>query len=136
MGKEKRERVLTSTIETYSRRINLLQGDITTLQERQYKIEADLAAKRAELSRIQQDLRKERARLTRLRARLAESRAALSARLVHLFKADEPDMVTVVLESNGFEDLLQRSVDVVPKDGLNPVIRKAVLDSARVIYAK
>ena len=35
-----------------------------------------------------------------------------------------------------FEDLLQRSVDVVPKDGLNPVIRKAVLDSARVIYAK
>lgn len=33
-----------------------------------------------------------------------------------------------------FEELLQRSVDVVPKDGLNPVIRKAVLDSARVIY--
>jgi murein DD-endopeptidase MepM/ murein hydrolase activator NlpD len=108
-AKKKRERVLTSTIETYSRRINLLQGDITTLQARQTRIEADLAAKRAELDRIQDDLRKERARLTRLRARLAESRAALSARLVHLFKADEPDMVTVVLEANGFEDLLQRT---------------------------
>ena len=108
-AKKKRERALTSTIERYSDRIGVLQGDITTLQARQVKIEADLNAKRAELSRIQVDLRKERARLTRLRARLAESRAALSARLVHLFKADEPDLVTVVLESNGFEDLLQRT---------------------------
>ena len=104
-AKKRKERVLTSTIETYSRRINLLQGDISTLQARQQKIEADLAAKRAELDRIQDDLRKERARLTRLRARLAESRAALSARLVHLYKADEPD----VLESEGFEELLQRT---------------------------
>jgi peptidoglycan DL-endopeptidase CwlO len=108
-AKKQRERALTSTIERYSDRIDVLQGDITTLQARQVKIEADLNAKRAELSRIQVDLRKERARLTRLRARLAESRAALSARLVHLFKADEPDLVTVVLESNGFEDLLQRT---------------------------
>ena len=108
-AKKRKERVLTSTIETYSRRINLLQGDISTLQARQQQIEADLAAKRAELDRIQDDLRKERARLTRLRARLAESRAALSARLVHLYKADEPDVVTVVLESEGFEDLLQRT---------------------------
>src|SRR6201999_3168797 len=108
-AKKRRERSLTSTIESYSRRIGVLQGDITTLQERQIEIETDLANKRAELDRIQDDLRSERARITRLRARLAESRAALSARLVHLFKADEPDMVTVVLESNGFEDLLQRT---------------------------
>lgn len=108
-AKKQRERSLTSTIETYSRRINVLEGDISTLQTRQVKIETDLAAKRAELSRIQSDLRKERARLTRLRARLAESRAALGARLLHLFKADDPDLVTVVLESNGFEDLLQRT---------------------------
>ncbi|MBE2315666.1 peptidoglycan DD-metalloendopeptidase family protein [Solirubrobacter sp. CPCC 204708] len=108
-AKKRRERTLTSTIERYSQRIDVLQGDITTLQERQVRIEADLAAKRAELDRIQDDLRKERARITRLRARLAESRAALSQRLLYLYKADEPDVVTVVLESNGFEDLLQRT---------------------------
>jgi murein DD-endopeptidase MepM/ murein hydrolase activator NlpD len=108
-AKKQRERVLTSTIESYSRRINLLQGDISTLQNRQTRIEADLAAKRAELDRIQDDLRSERARLTRLRARLTEARAALGQRLVYLYKADEPDVVTVVLESNGFEDLLQRT---------------------------
>ena len=36
-AKKRKERVLTSTIETYSRRINLLQGDISTLQARQVR---------------------------------------------------------------------------------------------------
>src|SRR5919112_1463153 len=44
-----------------------------------------------------------------LRERLAESRAALSERLVRLYKADKPDMVTVILESDGFADLLERA---------------------------
>ena len=108
-SKKKRERVLTGTIEGYSRQIRVLERDITTLRTRQAAIEADLSSKRAELTTIQRELRSERARITRLRARLVEARAALSERLVYLFKADEPDVVTVVLESEGFADLLQRT---------------------------
>ncbi|MDP9386296.1 MAG: peptidoglycan DD-metalloendopeptidase family protein [Actinomycetota bacterium] len=104
-----RERVLSSTIAGYSRRIGRLQGDISVLQARQAKIQGDLDAKRAELARIQARLRAERARLVRLRVRLAEARAALSERLVALFKADKPDVVTVVLEAEGFADLLSRT---------------------------
>jgi peptidoglycan DL-endopeptidase CwlO len=107
--KKGRERVLTSTISAYTKRINLLEGDITVLQARQTRIETDLANKRAELARVQDELRRERIRLARLRARLAEARAALSERLVELYKADEPDVVTVILESNGFADLLERA---------------------------
>jgi murein DD-endopeptidase MepM/ murein hydrolase activator NlpD len=107
--KKDKERVLTTTIEGYTDRIDSLQGDITTLQARQIRIEADLTSKREELARIQEDLRKERIRLVRLRARLAESRAALSDRLVQLYKADQPDVVTVILEADGFADLLQRT---------------------------
>jgi predicted nucleotidyltransferase len=33
-----------------------------------------------------------------------------------------------------FSDLLQRPVDVVPKNGLKPTIRQEILDSAQVIY--
>jgi predicted nucleotidyltransferase len=33
------------------------------------------------------------------------------------------------------EGLLGREVDLVPKGGLKPLIRQAVLDSARVLYA-
>ncbi len=32
-------------------------------------------------------------------------------------------------------DLFQRPVDLVPRDGLKPMIREAVLSSAEVIYA-
>jgi murein DD-endopeptidase MepM/ murein hydrolase activator NlpD len=107
--KKGRERVLTTTISSYTKRINALQSDITTLQTRQVRIEADLESKRAELARLQDLLREERIRLVKLRARLAESRAALSDRLVALYKADKPDVVTVILESDGFADLLERT---------------------------
>ena len=107
--KKGRERVLTTTIAGYSRRINVLQADITVLQTRQVRLQADLDAKRAELARIQERLRQERIRLARLRARLAEARIALSNRLVEIYKADKPDVVTVILESNGFADLLERT---------------------------
>jgi murein DD-endopeptidase MepM/ murein hydrolase activator NlpD len=107
--RKSRERVLSTTITAYSRQIGRLQGDIGVLQRRQASIQADLDTKRAELARIQARLREERARLTRLRARLAQARAALRARLVALFKADKPDVVTVVLEADGFADLLTRT---------------------------
>jgi murein DD-endopeptidase MepM/ murein hydrolase activator NlpD len=107
--KKKRERVLTTTIEGYSRRIRVLEADISQLRARQATIEGELGRRRAELATIQADLRTERARIVRLRSRLAESRIALAERLVHLYKADEPDLVTVVLESDGFADLLQRT---------------------------
>jgi murein DD-endopeptidase MepM/ murein hydrolase activator NlpD len=107
--KKDRERVLTTTIEGYTKRIDVLEGDITTLQARQLRIEADLSRKRAELARLQDELRRERIRLVRLRARLAEARAALADRLVALYKADKPDVVTVILESDGFADMLERA---------------------------
>jgi murein DD-endopeptidase MepM/ murein hydrolase activator NlpD len=107
--KKHREQLLTTTIEGYTNRIDDLQGDITDLQQRQVQIEADLTRKRDELQRLQDELREERIRLVRLRARLAESRAALSERLVALYKADKPDVVTVILESDGFADMLERT---------------------------
>ena len=107
--KKDRERVLTTTIRGYTERIDVLEGDIEVLQARQIRIETDLANKRAELARVQDELRRERIRLARLRERLAEARAALSDRLVELYKADDPDVVTVILESDGFADLLERA---------------------------
>ncbi len=108
-AKKRRERVLASEVARYSRKIGNLQGDITRLQAKQVSIQADLDRKRDELARIQERLRQERARLIRLKARQAEGQAALATRLVELYKADRPDVVTVVLESDGFEDLLTRT---------------------------
>ncbi len=110
LGRKKgTERVLSGDIAAYTRRINRLQGRISNLQARQVRVQADLDAKQAELERIQSALRKERARLARLRARLIVTRRALAARLVEIYQADKPDLVTVVLNSKGFADLLERS---------------------------
>jgi murein DD-endopeptidase MepM/ murein hydrolase activator NlpD len=101
-------RVLSGDIASYSRRINRLQSRISSLHRRELVLQEDLDAKRAELARIQEELRQQRARLARLRTRLAVARRALAARLVELYKADTPDIVTVVLSSRGFADLLER----------------------------
>ncbi len=104
-----RESVLTSDITAFNQKIGVLQADITQLQTKQVSLEADLEAKRAELARIQEELRRTRLRLARLRHRLAEARVELANRLVQLYKEDSPDVVTVVLEADGFADLLERT---------------------------
>jgi murein DD-endopeptidase MepM/ murein hydrolase activator NlpD len=102
------ERVLTSQISAYTHRIGRLQAKIGLLQQRQATAQADLNAKQAELGRIQSDLRYQRERLIRLRARLVQARTALAKRLVQLYQADAPDLITVILSSKGFADLLER----------------------------
>ena len=102
------ERVLSQQIGGYTRRINKLQGNIARLATRQQTIEVDLDRKRNELERLRGDLRAERARLVRLRNRLAVTRTTLRKRLVEIYKAGKPDFITVVLNSDGFADLLER----------------------------
>jgi len=102
------ERVLTTKISAYNARIGTLQARIGRLERRQAQVQADLDSKRAELNRLQDQLRSERRRLVRLRKRLGVARRALAQRLVELYQADTPDLVTVILNANGFADLLER----------------------------
>lgn len=109
IGKRKgTEKVLASDIAQYTRKIRKLQGSITTLQSREQKIQTDLDARRSELAQTQKDLRDERARLARLKKKLADGRRILAKRLQEIYEADVPDLVTVVLNSKGFADLLER----------------------------
>ena len=102
------ERLLTTQISAYNRRIGALQGRISSLTGRETRVQTDLDRKRAELSKLQADLRFQRARLVRLRARLLVARRMLSRRLVEIYESDRPDIVTVILNSKGFADLLER----------------------------
>ncbi|MEA2252599.1 MAG: hypothetical protein QOI62_3891 [Solirubrobacteraceae bacterium] len=102
------EHLLTTQISGYTQRITRLQGRIGGLQRRQATAQSDLDAKQAELFGIQDDLRAERRRLVRLRARFVQARTGLAERLVQLYQADKPDVVTVILSSKGFADLLEQ----------------------------
>ena len=108
-AKKYRESVHSDAIAGYNARVNRLQGEIRGLARRQSSIQARLDSKRAELARLRERLERARERLARLRLELARSERALAARLVELYKADEPDALTVVLEADGFADLLERT---------------------------
>jgi murein DD-endopeptidase MepM/ murein hydrolase activator NlpD len=124
-----RERVLTTDISAATHKINSLQGDITQLQTKQVRLQSDLDAKRAELAQIQADLRRERLKLARLRDRLARARVLLAQRLVQSYKNDEPDLITVVLEANGFRELLERAEFMRQVSHQDTVLIKRVTDA-------
>lgn len=107
-SRKRRERVLTADVQRYSRRIGGLQSRIDVLQGRQDAVQADLDRSQAALTATQADLRSERARLVRLQARLKDARETLAERLVELYQADKPDLVSVVVSANGFADLVER----------------------------
>lgn len=97
-----REGVLTSDITRLSRRISSLELEVADLRNREAVLAAELAARQAQLERA-------KARLAELRKRLARAIAVLEGRLVAIYKSGELDLLTVVLSSDGFDDLLTRS---------------------------
>src|SRR4051794_25055839 len=108
-AKKAKEGVLTSTITTFNNKIQGLQGEIRGLQDRQNRIQESLNQKQAELFATQDRLEKAKDRLARLKVYLAQAQKVLAKRLVQIYKDGEPDVLTVVLDSNGFADLLERT---------------------------
>ena len=108
-SKKYKEHVLSETIASYNVKIDSLQGDINVLQRKQNRIQTDLDQKRAELLEVRGKLDDARDRLARLRKELGVAEDALANRLVELYKADEPDALTVILSADGFGDLLEQT---------------------------
>lgn len=99
---EQREGVLTNDISRLSGQISSLQVKVADLRNREAVAQAELTAKQAELATAQ-------ARLAELRARLARALKILEGRLVAIYKSGEPDLLTVVMSAEGFDELLTGS---------------------------
>ena len=106
---KQKEGVLTTTIQGFSDRISGLQGQIHATQQQLDRAQSSLDQQKAELLQVRDRLEVARDRLARLRSELATARRLLAARLVEIYKSDTPDALTVVLESDGFSDLLERA---------------------------
>jgi murein DD-endopeptidase MepM/ murein hydrolase activator NlpD len=106
---EQKEGVLTTSIQSFSNRIDSLQGEIQATQDRLDRAQSSLDRQKNELLEVRDRLEVARDRLARLRSELATARRLLAARLVEIYKSDTPDALTVVLEADGFEDLLERT---------------------------
>ena len=88
--------------------IGSLSGQISLVQSREAAVQTQLAQDQAALASSQAALAREEQLLAILRARLDRAQTRLARQLVSSYESDNPDLVTVVLESNGFNDLLSK----------------------------
>ena len=104
-----REGVLSTTIQRFDSRIDAVQSEIAATQRQLNRVQGSLDRQKAKLLEVRNRLEAARDRLERLRSQLATAREVLAKRLVEIYKADAPDALTVILESDGFGDLLERA---------------------------
>jgi septal ring factor EnvC (AmiA/AmiB activator) len=103
-----RERALSGAVSRLDALLARTQREIAIVQGRLTEVQADLAIAEARLARTQARLRSERARLARLKVRLADGQALLAEQLVAAYKADEPDVVSLVVRAHDFADLIEQ----------------------------
>ncbi len=105
---QNRVSALSGTVGDENRRLQQLDASIAGIQSKIARIQSDLNAKRAELLQLRSELNAARARLASLVSYEARAKSALSQQLVAGYENDQPDIVSVVLDANGFTDLLER----------------------------
>ncbi len=104
-----RKGVLTTTISRYGERIKRLTREVATLRGQEAEVRARLAAKQAELDHAVGELRTARRHLAVVRARLKRALTALRERLVAIYETGTPDVLSVIVGANGYDDLVDRT---------------------------
>jgi len=104
-----RKGVVTTEISHYSGRIERLEGEVAALRNREAEVQDRLEAKEAQLERAEDELEREKEHLLVLRAHLKRALVGLRERLVSIYKSGSPDVLTVLLQSDGWSDLVTRS---------------------------
>ncbi|MGB1582973.1 MAG: coiled-coil domain-containing protein [Solirubrobacterales bacterium] len=100
---------INARIEAISERAHQLQQRINRLQGQQNETQADLERKAARQRQLQLELDTAKARMGRFKKRLTYARKVLSERIVAVYKAGEPDVLSVVLEAEGFGEMVERA---------------------------
>jgi septal ring factor EnvC (AmiA/AmiB activator) len=103
-----RERALAGAAARLGQLAERTGREVAIVQGRLAEVEADLASAEARLAATRERLSTGRRRLVRLRRRHADGRNLLAAQLVHDYKADPPDIVSLVLGADSFADLIER----------------------------
>jgi murein DD-endopeptidase MepM/ murein hydrolase activator NlpD len=98
---EDKRGLLTTEISAFSDKIDKLTGQVASLRNREAKVQE-------QLNEAERRLETEQENLDILRERLARSVRILRQRLVAIYKNEQPDALTVVLESDGFDAVLEQ----------------------------
>jgi septal ring factor EnvC (AmiA/AmiB activator) len=106
-SQRQRERSLSSAAERLGRLERSAARAVAVLERRLAAVQSDLAAAQIRLARTQDRLEAARRRARRLERRVGEVQDTLARLLVARYMGDPPDLVTVVLQADGFNRLLE-----------------------------
>jgi len=119
---------LRSEIAAAAARIRTTTNGLQQARAQLSSLQAELATRETQLRAVQNQLIAARDRLADLENRLRVAAGALAANLRTSYEDGQPDLMTVVLESRGFSDLLDR-VDFLQRIGRQDA---AVIGATRV----
>jgi peptidoglycan hydrolase CwlO-like protein len=132
-GAQEREGELHAGIGADRRQIAGFQGRIEDLRARLNALQTTLAIERRLLASLKGQLHSARIRLVALRAQLARYRQVLVAQVVAAYAQPPPDIATVILEANGFADLLERLDSLHAISHANALATKGVADAKQAV---
>jgi murein DD-endopeptidase MepM/ murein hydrolase activator NlpD len=99
---------LAGAVGAASKRLRNLNASIAALQARITRIQSELNARRTELLNLRDEVNTAQTRLGALEVQETRAARVLTSQLVNGYETDHPDLISVVLEANGFSDLLER----------------------------
>lgn len=104
-----RSGVLTTTISHFGERIDRLTSEVASLRNQEAAVEVRLDAKEAELDRAEAQLSVAKKHLAAMRAHLKRALVALRERLVAIYETGTPDVLSVIVGADGYDDLIDRT---------------------------
>ncbi len=104
-----RQSELTGQIEQQNAEIDALIGQEADLRAQEADVEAQLAAKQAELDAATAALHEAQDHLQVVRARLGRAKGALRNLLVQMYKSNPPDVVTVLLAAETWNEAMSQA---------------------------
>jgi murein DD-endopeptidase MepM/ murein hydrolase activator NlpD len=117
-----RKGVLTTTISRYRDSIERLTREVADLRTQEAAVRVRLRAKQEELDSAVEQLDGAKRHLAEVRARLKRALVTLRDRLVAIYETGSPDVLAVIVEAGGYEDLVNRTEYLNRIHGLDEAI--------------
>jgi murein DD-endopeptidase MepM/ murein hydrolase activator NlpD len=123
-----RKGVLTTTISRYGARIEKLTSEVAALRTEEAAVRDRLAAKQAELDGAVAELDVAKKHLAVVKARLTRALVALRKRLVAMYETGTPDVLSLILQSDGYDELATRTEYLERIHGMDEAVVGRVRD--------
>jgi hypothetical protein len=133
---QRRANQLRSQIRAQSDRIQQYQGSVSSLEQRLSAIQHSVAIQEQQLSNVRFQLGAARTRLTKLEASYARDRRILASELVAEYESPQPTLMNVVVNSRGFDDLLNQLNELRAVERRNTETVRVVNDARIAVTAQ